>query len=121
MKFNWKYFLAFIGLFLIELMIALYVHDSFIRPFFGDVLVVILLFFLIKSFFIVDSKKLSIGIFIFACTVEFLQFIDIVKVLGFENNKIISVVVGRSFSWLDILCYLVGAIFLYFAAKWKKI
>jgi len=41
--FNTKYFLLAFALFFVEVYIALYVHDDIIRPYIGDVLVVILI------------------------------------------------------------------------------
>jgi hypothetical protein len=37
------YFWIFLGLLLLEIGIALFVHDDFIRPYVGDVLVTVLL------------------------------------------------------------------------------
>ena len=39
----------------IELVIGLYVHDRFIRPFVGDLLVVWLIFFLCRSLLVTSS------------------------------------------------------------------
>lgn len=38
--FNKKYFLIAILVFVIEVMIAIFLHDKFVRPYLGDVLVV---------------------------------------------------------------------------------
>ena len=51
MKKRLPYAIAALLLFLIELFIALFVHDTFVRPYFGDVLVVILLWCIIKTVF----------------------------------------------------------------------
>jgi len=44
MQFHLKYFIATVLLFFVEAVIARYMHDSFIRPFGGDFLVVILMY-----------------------------------------------------------------------------
>ncbi|WP_092559518.1 hypothetical protein [Anaeromicropila populeti] len=44
-----KYLIAFMGLLGIEVLIARYVHDTVIRPYIGDVLVVIVLYCLVRS------------------------------------------------------------------------
>ena len=41
---RWFYAICFIGLFIVETLIALFVRDAFIRPYMGDVLVVILIY-----------------------------------------------------------------------------
>ena len=38
---RWFYAICFAGLFVVETLIALFVRDAFIRPYMGDVLVVI--------------------------------------------------------------------------------
>ena len=45
------YLTAFIILFLIEAAIALWVHDRFVRPYIGDVLVVVLVYVFVRIFF----------------------------------------------------------------------
>jgi hypothetical protein len=98
-------------LFLIELFIALFVHDRFIRPYFGDVLVVILVYSAVRVIFPEKPKLLPIYVFIFAVLVEVSQYLDLAELLG--GGVILSTIIGTSFSWLDILCYLVGTLLIY--------
>ena len=108
LTFNKTYFgLSFI-LFLIEVLIALFINDSFIRPYLGDVLVVILIYCFIKSFFKLQVINLAVFVLFFAFTIEFLQYLNIVEKLNLENNKIAKTVLGTSFAWLDLVCYLIG-------------
>lgn len=107
-RFSKTYFILAILLFLTEVLIALYVHDSFIRPYFGDVLVVILIYCFVKSFFKVPAMPLAIGILLFAFMVETLQYFEIVKKLGLEHSKLANVVIGNSFAWADMWCYMAG-------------
>ncbi len=44
------YFTLTVILLVVEILIAVYVHDRFIRPYFGDVLVVILVYCFLKTF-----------------------------------------------------------------------
>ena len=106
--FNKKYFLLTILLFLIEVLIALYIHDKIIRPYIGDVLVVILIYCFCKSFCKISNIALAINVLIFAYFIEFLQYLNFVKWLGLSSNKLANVVIGNSFSWVDILCYTIG-------------
>lgn len=108
MTFNWKYGLAFVIIFLIEVIIAVYVHDSFIRPFFGDVLVIVLIYCFVKTFVKWTVKKAAVGVLIFAVAIEVAQFFKMAELLGLEKNKVASVVLGSTFDWLDILAYLIG-------------
>ena len=70
LTFNRKYFYLTVLLFLIEVCIAVFIDDQFIRPFVGDVLVVILLYCFVKSFLKISSNVAALSIFIFACAIE---------------------------------------------------
>lgn len=113
MKKRIPYALATAVLFLTELCIALFVHDAFIRPYFGDVLVVILLWCGIKTLFPKDRIWLTPAIFLFACVFEFSQRIPLIDLLGLGGNRFFEIILGRSFSWLDILCYGCGCLFVF--------
>ena len=93
-----------------EIVIALFVNDSFVRPYVGDVLVTLLLCCLCRV--IVPSKVslLPIYVFVFAACVEVGQYFDLVALLGLDNNRILSIALGRTFSWADLVCYAVGCI-----------
>jgi hypothetical protein len=115
---NRKYAFCTSILFFIEVLIALYVHDNFIRPYIGDLLVVILIYCFCKSFTKLPSKPLAIGVLLFAYTIETLQYFQITKWLGLSHYKLANIIIGTSFSWEDILCYTVGiAIVLFFEKK----
>ncbi|MBP3327534.1 MAG: DUF2809 domain-containing protein [Clostridia bacterium] len=104
------YALLFFAVFVLEVLIALFVNDSFIRPFGGDILVTVLLCLFVRAFFPVKTKLLPVYVFLFAVAVEICQYFDVVKLLGFENNVLISTIVGRSYSFIDIICYGVGCV-----------
>ena len=109
------YAVMFMVIFLIEVIIALFIKDRFIRPYIGDLLVTVLLCALIRIFIPSKIFALPIFVFLFSLLVEFAQYIDIVKLLGFEGSKILSVLVGRSFSVIDIICYALGCILFFLA------
>lgn len=114
MKFNLKYLLIAIVLFFIEVLIATELKDFFfIRAYLGDVIVVMLIYFFVLAFVSVNKTKLILGIFIFSCLVEFAQYFHFAEILGFRDNKIMMIVLGNSFSWIDILCYGAGCVLLY--------
>lgn len=107
-----KYGMAFLVFFITEVLIALYVHDSFIRPYVGDILVVILLYCGVRIIIPDKVKLLPLWIFVFASFVEGLQYLNLVKILGVENNTFLRVLIGSVFDWKDILCYGIGTIIL---------
>lgn len=108
LKFNIKYFGLAIIFFVIEVLIALFVHDDFIRPYVGDVLVVILMYCFFKSFLNLPVFTLALFVLSFAFLIEILQGFNIVEKIGLEKSKLANVVLGNSFSWIDFLTYIVG-------------
>ena len=94
--------LTFLLLF-IEVLIALFVHDCIIRPYVGDILVVILLYTFVRIWIPEKIRLLPLYIFLFASCVELLQMI-----LGVENNTFLRVLMGSVFDVQDILCYGIG-------------
>ncbi len=105
-----KYALLFGALLIIEACIALFVRDAFVRPYVGDMLVTVLVCAFARIFIPRGVKFLPLYVFIFSALVETLQYFDIVKLLGLESNRILSVLIGRTFSFADIVCYAVGCL-----------
>lgn len=121
LTFNKHYFALTILIFLVEVLIALFVNDNFVRPYLGDVLVVILIYCFIKSFLKLPVLTVAVFVLIFSFTVEFLQFLNIVEKLHLEKSKIARTVIGTSFSWIDLLTYLIGiAIVILIEKYWLK-
>lgn len=110
------YALLFLSVLLAEILIALFAKDAFVRPYVGDMLVTVLICCFLRIFFPTGVKLLPVYVFLFAAAVEFGQYLDMVKLLGLEGNRLISVLLGRTFSFPDILCYAVGCI-LFFGAE----
>lgn len=108
MTFKKNYFLLTLLLFVIEICIALFVHDKFIRPFIGDLLVVILIYTFLKTFWDAPPKQVAIIVLIFAFGTEFLQYFNIVERLGIEKGSVLAIVIGSTFDWLDLLAYSLG-------------
>ncbi len=113
-KFNKIYLFLTIILFFIEIVIALFITDTLIRPFVGDVLVVVLIYCFLRIFLQLDYLKLAFGVLLFAFTIETLQYFDYVKLLGWENNRILSIALGRTFAWEDFAAYFVGFLLVIF-------
>lgn len=93
-----------------EILIALFVEDNFVRPYVGDYLVVMLLYCLLRAFSPLNILISIISVFCFACLIEWLQYMNIVSVLGLNNVRIARVIIGTSFEWGDIMAYALGCI-----------
>ncbi len=115
--FNARYFIATIVLLLVEIFIALYIKDDFIRPYIGDVLVVILIYCLLKSFLKIPVFQTCLAVLAFAFLIEWLQYLEIVKLLGVENNKLARIIIGTSFAWQDLLAYVAGILLVLIVEK----
>lgn len=107
-------------MFLIEVVIALFVKDRFIRPYLGDVLVVILIYCFVKSFINISVYKAALGVLLFAFTIEILQYCSLVEKLKLQHNTVAKTVIGTSFSWEDILAYMAGILIVLIAEKQFK-
>jgi hypothetical protein len=112
MKFTFRltFFLLAAILFIIEILIALYVRDRFIRPYLGDFLVVIMLYCGVRSFVNASPLKIALAVLLFACTIEAFQYFHFVDRLGLSGNRLARTVIGYGFEWLDMLAYTLGII-----------
>ena len=111
------YAVSFAVILIIEILIALFVRDSFIRPYGGDILVTILLCCFVRMIFMEKIPLLPLWVFLFAVTVEVLQYFDIVSLLGLGDIKFFVILIGNSFSFVDIICYAVGCVLFYLRDK----
>lgn len=103
-----NYMLATLVLLLIEVAIALFVHDTVVRPFVGDTLVVPLVYCFLRIFVPGSPATLAVCVLVLSFVVETLQYFDYVALLHLENNRLLSTILGRTFSWLDFVAYLLG-------------
>ena len=94
-------------LLVVEVCIALFVHDNFIRPYFGDALVTVLLCCLCRAVF--PRFAPAVPVFFFAVAVEFTKWLGLVNMLGLQGT-VLAIILGTSFSWIDIVCYGLGCL-----------
>ena len=110
--------MLFLILLILEVLIAMYVHDNFVRPYIGDVLVVIVLYFAVRSVWPAGLTHLPLILFLFAACVEILQYFNLPQLLGLQDYTFFRILLGSTFDVKDILCYGVGCIFLFLYQKW---
>lgn len=114
------YAIVTLVLLVVEVLIALYVRDAFVRPYVGDVLVVVVLYTAIRTVIEDRCRLLPLVVFLFATGVEVLQYLRIVERLGLSDNKFFSILIGSTFDWKDILCYGVGCACLGAYELWNR-
>lgn len=108
-----KYFLISIFLFLSELSIELFAHDDFIRPIFGDYLVVILMYCMIRTFLKVKTIYACLFVLILSYSIEFAQYFQILKFFNLQDVYWAKILLGNSFSFGDLIAYSLGIITVY--------
>lgn len=116
-RFSTSYFMLTGWLLFIELLIGRYLHDAFIRPYGGDFLVVILIYCFVKTFINTPVIKTALGVLVFAYLVELTQYFHLVNLLGWQNSKTTCLLMGTSFSFIDLLTYTLGVLFIIAAEK----
>ena len=99
-----------VALLILEIFIALFVRDRFIRPYGGDILVTLLLCCLVRIFIPQKLRLMPLLVFAFAALVEIGQYFDFAALLGLANIPFFSVLLGRSFSVAALLCYAAGCV-----------
>tara|TARA_R110002073_G_scaffold279026_1_gene443149 strand:- start:437370 stop:437741 length:372 start_codon:yes stop_codon:yes gene_type:complete len=121
MKFKIRIFAIFIILFLIEVIIAKYITQPFIRHWFGDFLVVIMLYYFFKSFVNTRPVFLALFVLIFAFVIEFIQLTNLLDILKLKDNKTANLILGNTFSISDLIAYTLGILTVYYIDKKKTI
>ncbi len=120
-KIEWKKRLFFAGIFVllfaVECLIALYVRDRFIRPYVGDMLVVVLLYFFIRVLFPGGIRRLPLWVFLFAAAVEVSQYFHLAALLRVEHIRAARLILGSTFDIKDLACYGAGCLALVFLER----
>ena len=119
MKKRLPYIIATVILLLTEIFIGAFVRDDIIRPYIGDVLVTALLCVLVRSVYIKPIPKLWLWVFAFSIVVEVTQYFHLANLLGIQN-RLIRIIMGGSFSFIDIVCYFVGCLAFFAVEKLIK-
>jgi hypothetical protein len=110
LRFHKKYAVISLLLLTTEILIAAFANDKIIRPYIGDVLVVILMYCFTQTFFKLPVIYTAIAVLLFAFSIEGLQYINIVKMLGYQHNTFTRLVLGSSYSTGDLLAYTAGIV-----------
>lgn len=110
MKYNRTYFLFFLVLFVVEASIAFFLKDGFIRHTFGDFLVVIMVYCLLKSFINIKPITTAIIVLTIAFGIEFLQLTNLLNWIGLNENVYAKLILGSTFHFTDLIAYTLGII-----------
>ena len=116
MKKRTVYLFAFLLLLIAEVLIGVFVHDAFIRPFVGDVLITVLLCCLVRIVFPYGHRALPAWVFLFSTLVECIQLLKLPARLGLQGT-ILGVIMGSTFDPKDLLCYAIGCALFFLADR----
>lgn len=109
---------AFAALLAAEIYIALFVRDTFVRPYLGDVLVIVLLYCLARGPLGLRGRRLVPAVTAVGAAAECLQYFRLADRLGLAEGSVLRVILGSTFDWTDLLCYLSGGALL---AVWEML
>lgn len=99
---------AFALLLAAEVSIALFVRDAFVRPYLGDVLAIVLLCCFGRGVLGIRGKWLVPAVTALGALAECLQYFHLADRLGLPKGSVLRILLGSTFDWADLLCYLAG-------------
>ena len=110
LQFN-KYYLGLAQfLFLVELAIAFTLKTGFIRHTFGDYLVVILLYAIIRGCTNMSVWASSLVVLLIAFGIEFLQLTPFLTYFNLQNSYTAKLIFGSTFQFTDLVAYTLGVV-----------
>ncbi len=116
MKKRLRYFVLFLALLLTEILIGAFLKGGFIRAYGGDILVLPLLYAFFRILFpgkgSFTERILPFLLFLLGVCVELLQGLHIADRLHI-TSRLIRIIVGSTFDFWDIACYLAGMLLIY--------
>lgn len=116
-----QYLFAAGGLFIVLVFIAAYVRDAVVRPYVGDLLVVICLYFLVRGATGAGKYWTAGAVFLLAAIIEYAQTLQLLSWLQLSDVPIVKIVLGSTPDPLDMLLYLTGILIVLLADRDRKI
>jgi hypothetical protein len=93
-----------------EVFIALFVHDAFIRPYGGDVLATMLLYCLFCGVLPGSKGRWAVTALLLSYLIEFGQYVHLTSLLGLAQYRWARLLLGSQFAWGDVLAYSFGVL-----------
>ena len=114
-----KYSTIFILLFVTEIAIAVFHFHQWIRYYLGDLLIIPLLYCFIRMVTKFSIKATVILVMFIAFASEISQYYKLNEHLNI-TNKWLLLLIGNSFSIIDIYAYILGLIPIYLIKKYRQ-
>jgi len=90
------------------IIVVFFDHNPFIRGSLGDVVIVMLIYFMLKTIHDFRPPYLALFVLLVAVIVEIGQYLDLVGMLGIQESYVTRIVFGSVFEFGDLLAYAVG-------------
>lgn len=113
------YLVAALAVLALEILIALFAHDRFVRPYVGDMLAILLVYAALRAVTplrMMPAVALALAI---GFAVEFGQLFGVLDVLGLRGNRIARTLLGTDFELADFLAYAAGALCVVAIERWR--
>lgn len=108
-RFSRGYGLLAVGLLALEIGIARFAHDNFVRPYVGDLLATILVYCLLKSWWRAPAGVAAGAALLISYAIEGAQALHLLAWLGWQHARMARLLLGSQFAWADMLAYTLGA------------
>jgi hypothetical protein len=116
-----QYLFAAGGLLIVLVFIAAYVRDAVVRPYVGDLLVVVCLYFLVRGATGAGKYWTAGAVFLLAAIIEYAQTLQLLSWLQLSDMPIVKIVLGSTPDPLDMVLYLTGILIVLLADRDRKI
>jgi Protein of unknown function (DUF2809) len=120
LRFDRSSFVVFLWVLGIEIAIGTFFRDRFVRYFLGDVFIVVLICYFIRSWCAIKVWIVVLGTLIFSWFVELAQYFDLIGMLGWRNSQLAHLTIGSTFDWLDLLAYVLGSFLSLSIARYRQ-
>jgi hypothetical protein len=105
------YILSVVLIFVIEVAIAIGVIGGiFVRESVGDMLVIMLIYAFLRAAFSRDPKYTAGVAIAIGFVAEGLQYIHLAALLGLQQDSVLYIIIGDTFTASDLLMYVIGGL-----------
>lgn len=115
---RWGYAAAAAAL-VVEIGIALYLHDRIVRPYGGDALAVVLVYLALRAVTRLGTRRAVSMALAVAVVIECAQAVHALRWVGLEHDRLARVVLGGQFDLTDFAAYAVGAAAVPLVEAWR--
>jgi Protein of unknown function (DUF2809) len=120
LRFDRSSFFIFLCVLSIEIAIGTFFHDRFVRYFLGDVFIVVLICYFVRSWCAIKMWIVVLSTLIFAWFVELAQYFDLIGLLGWRDLQLAHLTIGSTFDWMDLLAYVLGSFLSLSIARYRQ-